>query len=250
MCESTRFHEDHRGAVLEAALLEAAWQELVEHGFATFTMDAVVRRAGTSRPVLYRRWSDRHDLVRAAISHAHQQHRLSDPDTGSLRGDLLALMREFNATRVELITVLSVHLAGYCQETGTSLADLRDTILGGRSNTLDPIYAHAVERGEIKPGQLTDRMQRLPFDLLCGELTMTLAPYPTKPLWRSSIPSSCHSSGADPARRQQRHSGHELSGHDRIHRATLEGCRRVVPVHDRLQQQCAQQARRHRARSR
>lgn len=142
---------------------------------------------------------------------------------------------------MELITVLSVHLAGYYQETGTSLADLRDTILGGRSNTLDPIYAHAVERGEIKPGQLTDRMQRLPFDLLRGELTMTLGPYPTKPLWRSSIPSSCRSSGADPATRQQRHSGHELSGHDRIHRATLEGCRHVVPVHDRLQQQCAQQ---------
>ncbi|MFE9968496.1 hypothetical protein [Streptomyces sp. NPDC005525] len=53
-------------------------------------------------------------------------------------------MREFNATRVELITVLSMHLAGYYQETATGLADLRDTILGGRSNTLDLIWAHAV----------------------------------------------------------------------------------------------------------
>jgi AcrR family transcriptional regulator len=47
---------------LEQALLDAAWAQLVEQGYATFTMDAVAARAGTSRAVLYRRWSDKQEF--------------------------------------------------------------------------------------------------------------------------------------------------------------------------------------------
>jgi AcrR family transcriptional regulator len=53
------------GAALERALLGAAWEELRESGYAGFTIDAVARRAGTSRPVLYRRWPNRAQLVLA-----------------------------------------------------------------------------------------------------------------------------------------------------------------------------------------
>jgi len=45
-----------RGAELEAALLDAAWDELQAVGYAGLTMEAVADRAGTSRAVLYRRW--------------------------------------------------------------------------------------------------------------------------------------------------------------------------------------------------
>ena len=45
-----------RGPALEAAILGAAWDELRTTGYAGFTIDAVARHAGTSRPVLYRRW--------------------------------------------------------------------------------------------------------------------------------------------------------------------------------------------------
>jgi AcrR family transcriptional regulator len=170
--------ERRRGALLEAALLDAAWDELTEHGYASFTMDAVVQRAATSRPVLYRRWSDRRELIRAAITHVLARDRLDLPDTGTLRGDVLALMREINATRVQLVTVMSVHLAGYYQETGTSPAELRDLVTAGRENTLDVLYTRAIDRGEIPPERLTDRMKSLPFDLLRHEFLMTLAPVP------------------------------------------------------------------------
>lgn len=42
--------ERRRGAALEKALLDAAWEELTDTGYARFTMDAVVKRAGTSPP--------------------------------------------------------------------------------------------------------------------------------------------------------------------------------------------------------
>src|SRR5580692_8480159 len=111
--------ERRRGAALEQALLDAAWEELTDGGYGRFTMDAVVKRAGTSPPVLYRRWPNREALVRATISHILRRYMLEVPDTGSLREDVLTLMREINATRVELVTVMTVHLASYYQETGT-----------------------------------------------------------------------------------------------------------------------------------
>ncbi|MET8137332.1 MULTISPECIES: TetR/AcrR family transcriptional regulator [unclassified Streptomyces] len=167
--------ERRRGAALEKALLDAAWEELTDSGYARFTVDAVVRRAGTSPPVLYRRWSDRDELVRATIVHILEKYRLDPPDTGSLRGDVLTLMREINATRVQLITVMSVHLAGYYQETGISPGDLLAT---GRGNGVDVLFDRAIDRGEIKPELLTERIKSLPFDLLRHEILTTFAPVP------------------------------------------------------------------------
>ncbi|MFD9396199.1 TetR/AcrR family transcriptional regulator [Streptomyces sp. NPDC060000] len=170
--------ERRRGAALEKALLDAAWGELTDNGYARFTMDAVVRRAGTSPPVLYRRWSDRDELVRAAIVHNLKEYRLDTPDTGSLRGDVLTLMREINATRVPFITVMSVQLADYYRETGTSPDDLRDPLVTGRKEALDALFDRAVDRGEITPEHLTERIKSLPFDLLRHEILTTFAPVP------------------------------------------------------------------------
>jgi AcrR family transcriptional regulator len=58
-----------RGQALDDALLDAAWDELVERGYGRFTIEAVAARAGTSRPVIYRRWPTRSDLAIAAIRH-------------------------------------------------------------------------------------------------------------------------------------------------------------------------------------
>ncbi|TDD72469.1 TetR/AcrR family transcriptional regulator [Actinomadura darangshiensis] len=170
--------ERRRGAALEKALLDAAWEELAERGYARFTMDAVVRRAGTSPPVLYRRWPDRDQLVRAAVVHIMRESLLGIPDTGSLRGDVLALLREINATRVQLVTVMSAHLAGYYQETGTSPDDLTDPAVTARREAVGVLFDRAVDRGEIRPERLTERIKSLPFDLLRHELLTTFAPAP------------------------------------------------------------------------
>ncbi|GAA4961512.1 TetR/AcrR family transcriptional regulator [Yinghuangia aomiensis] len=174
--------ERRRGKQLEDALLQAAWDELAENGYAQFTIDAVAQRAGTSRPVLYRRWPDRHVLVRAAIAYAAARSPIATPDTGSLRGDVLDMMRQVNSTRRQLATVMSVHLSGYYQETGTSPADLRSTLAAGKHSVLDEVFTRAAHRGEVDPERVTPRMRRLPFDLLRQEFLMTFEPVPEEVL--------------------------------------------------------------------
>ena len=65
-----------RGSKLEAALLQAAWDELTEAGYTAFTMEGVAARAKTSRAVLYRRWPNRPELVVAAL-HEHRNRPVS-----------------------------------------------------------------------------------------------------------------------------------------------------------------------------
>ncbi|WP_327176891.1 TetR/AcrR family transcriptional regulator [Streptomyces sp. NBC_01335] len=168
--------ERRRGPALEKALLDAAWEELTTNGYARFTMDAVVQRAGTSPPVLYRRWSDRDALVRATLQHVMKGALLDIPDTGSLRGDVLTLMREINATRVELVTVMSVQLADYHRATGPDAP--HGPLVSGRKEAVDVLYDRAVRRGEARRERLTDRVRSLPFDLLRHELLTTFAPVP------------------------------------------------------------------------
>ncbi|MFD4257633.1 TetR/AcrR family transcriptional regulator [Streptomyces sp. NPDC058534] len=168
--------ERRRGAELESALLDAAWDELVDVGYAHFTLDAVAARAGTSRPVIHRRWPDKQQLMIAALTHTAARHAVSVPDTGSMRGDVLALLRDINATRAHFVTAMSIQLAAYYRETGTTPADLRDHLHAGRPTTLETVFARAADRGEIDPERITDRMKSLPFDLLRHELLTTNTP--------------------------------------------------------------------------
>ncbi len=162
--------ERRRGAALEEALLDAAWAVLTEGGYANLTMEAVAARAGTSRPVLYRRWLDKSDLVRAAITHVLARNRPTVPDTGSLRGDVLALMHELNRTRIGLVTAMSIQLAEYFEETGTSPRDMREMMVGEQPAALDLVFDRAAARQEVDPEQLTDRIRSLPFNLLRMEM--------------------------------------------------------------------------------
>jgi AcrR family transcriptional regulator len=174
--DSFRPARPRHGAALEEELLAAAWEVLRENGYAGFTLDAVARQAGTSRPVIARRWSSRNDLVKAAIAHAAATRPVPAADTGSLRGDLIACLRALNGTRLDFATMLGVQLGGYYQETGETLADLIDVMLGGQVSVAHKVFAAAVERGEADPGRLTPRIQSLPMDLLRNEVLITLQP--------------------------------------------------------------------------
>lgn len=72
----------------EQEILEATLEVLVEVGYDLLTMDAVAGCAKASKATLYRRWRSKPELVVAAIM-AHKGETVV-PDTGTLRGDLLA----------------------------------------------------------------------------------------------------------------------------------------------------------------
>src|SRR6185437_12507963 len=95
-----------RGAELESAILDSAWAQLLEGGYHGFTIDAVAERASTSRSVLYRRWVDRDALLDATLSYGLNQGRSEPPDTGSLRGDMIEMMRRANDSRATIAPLL------------------------------------------------------------------------------------------------------------------------------------------------
>ena len=167
-----------RGAELESAILDAAWDQLLAEGDEHFTIDTVAARARTSKPVLYRRWKTREDLLRATVRHRGAADPPVIPDTGTLRGDLLALLTSANTTRNPMAALVSSMLGSYYNKTGLTPAELREAFLGQRGSAVEQVVNRAVERGEIDPARLTPRIIALPFDLFRNEMMMTLTTVP------------------------------------------------------------------------
>ena len=164
-----------RGEALESAILDAAWDQLLEGGYPGFTYEAIAARAGTSRPVLYRRWPHRQELLIATLQRFWFSQPIEVPDTGSLRDDMIGFLRNADVGRSGLMTVLSVQLMEYFRDTGTSFEELRDVLRGSRRTTgADLIVARAVERGELPGEPLPPRAITLPFDLLRHEMFMSM----------------------------------------------------------------------------
>ncbi len=167
-----------RGAELESALLDAAWSELVEVGFAKLTMESVAARAQTGIAVLYRRWPNKEELVLAAFEHYRDAHPVEVPDTGTLRGDLLALLTSFSRARASFTTVAAAAaFSGFLIDTGLTPGQVRDRLLGERRVRSDQIiYRRAHDRGEIDLAQTSPAVLAMPFDLVRHDLFMNLKP--------------------------------------------------------------------------
>ena len=168
-----------RGAELEDAILDAAWEVLIGQGYPGFTYEAIAARAGTSRPVLYRRWPQRDDLLLATLTKFWWSQPIELPDTGALRDDAIGFMRNADSARAHVLTLISVQLMDYFRDTGSSLSELRDKVRDpSRPNSLEMIVARAVDRGEVPDRPRPARVVSLPFDLLRHEMLMTMRPVP------------------------------------------------------------------------
>ncbi|KJK57747.1 hypothetical protein UK12_14885 [Saccharothrix sp. ST-888] len=85
-----------RGKALEAAIFEAALDQLTSGGFARMTMEGVAGAAQTGKAALYRRWASKADLVLDALGSTLPP-PTDIPDLGSARAELMQLMEYFGA---------------------------------------------------------------------------------------------------------------------------------------------------------
>ena len=81
----------HRSHASAEAILDAAQALLDEAGYAGFSIEQVAKRAGAGKPTIYRWWSGKAALLLDV--YARQKLELDDGDTGTLEGDLVALIR-------------------------------------------------------------------------------------------------------------------------------------------------------------
>jgi AcrR family transcriptional regulator len=166
------------GEELQAALLEAAWEELVETGYAKLTMESVARRAHTGIAVLYRRWANKDQLVLAAIEHYPTVHPVPIPDTGTLSGDLLALLTSMGEGRASFFAIAAASVfSGLLTDAGLTLAQAREKILGDAPlSRVETVYRRAHDRGEIDLDHIPPAVLAMPFDLVRHDLLMSLEP--------------------------------------------------------------------------
>ena len=155
-----------RSARIRAAVLDATVDALIAHGIDQVSIADIAAKAGVHETSIYRRWGTREALIVDALF-ARAEHDLPIPDTGSLRGDLIAAARSL----AELLSSpIGALIAGASALTvdDPDLAAARDRYWASRFAFADTLIDRAVERGELPPGV----QPRPALDMLAGALHM------------------------------------------------------------------------------
>lgn len=135
-----------------AAITRAAFAELAEVGYGKLTMEGVARRAGVSKPTLYRRWATKEQLVLALVEQVAVA-AAEVPDTGSLRGDLRAFLE---ATAAGFSHPLASRIIPDLLAEGIrtpAVADALQAVGHGRREKVGRILRRGIDRGEL-PAEL------------------------------------------------------------------------------------------------
>lgn len=165
--ESSQSAGRPRSEEAHQAILDATLALLAEVGFSQLTVEGVASRAGVGKATIYRRWPSKLPLVVEAFG---QLPALEDVDTGSLAGDLKAMLRSYlsHFHETPLGTVLP-SLAGE-RAHNPQLSQLFDPVMKGRRTPLARAFERAAARGEIPAG--LDR--ELAADLVVGPIAVRL----------------------------------------------------------------------------
>lgn len=162
-----------RGEALEHAILEAAWKEFAEVGYNSLTMEGVAARAETNKAVLYRRWSNKSELVIAALHKYLQNSSNEIPNTGNLRNDVFSFLVELiqplkKISNQVIIELIAEHIGSI------TISSIPHLIQPGAENKLTAaittMLKNAELRGEISLEKLNMRIISLPVDLVRYEL--------------------------------------------------------------------------------
>ncbi|WP_082686636.1 TetR/AcrR family transcriptional regulator [Mycobacterium sp. IS-3022] len=148
----------------EAELLGVTLELLQERGYDRLSLDAVATAARASKATLYRRWPTKAELVLAAFVEG-TRHVAVDPDTGTLRGDLLRLGQQISAhvsTHASTIRAVLMEIS----RSDTLAAMLHEQFLSQRKALMSRVLARAVDRGEIEASAITEDL----WDVLPGYL--------------------------------------------------------------------------------
>jgi len=134
----------------EDEILDATVRVLAELGYDRLTLDQVAAEAHASKATLYRRWDGKAALVVDALSRAKGLPDPAVPDTGSLRGDLLAVFCGPAGLSERLpMSVLGAVMTALHTDAELSVA-WRERFLAPRLAVTEGIFARAQQRGEVR----------------------------------------------------------------------------------------------------
>lgn len=169
---NTRRH----GEELEAAIFEATMEILNTDGLEKFSFQRVAEVAGTSKSVIYRRWSQQSDLIldawRFSVHQKFGKFRDIVLSGDSLREDLLQMLTRFNLIGEQMgAPVLRAMLIEFSE--GDRLCnDINELALTIDVATVDHALARAKDRGEQVRGQISDMAKTIMFSYVRYNMTL------------------------------------------------------------------------------
>ena len=164
-----------RDPLRRRAILDAALALIADVGYDRTTIDAIAVRAHASKPTLYRHWPHgKPELVADAIRERHAE-ASATPDTGSLRGDLLALVTIQTGKLLE-----DVHLAcGLLTQLRSSpelAAIMQDHVIAAERDRFTLVLDRAAARGELPATQVSPLFADIPGSIIFTRVTITGEP--------------------------------------------------------------------------
>jgi AcrR family transcriptional regulator len=156
-----------RSEKAHTAIVDAAAELLLDRGLAAVSMDAVAERAGVSKATIYRWWPTKESLALDALYTEWAAAGPKSRDTGSLRRDLLSLLRPW--ARLASSRPYGRVIAALLTEVQTDpafAAEYQQRVVEPRREQARAIIRRAVERGEIAAGTKVEVV----LDLLYGPL--------------------------------------------------------------------------------
>lgn len=158
--------ERARGGPRQASAIFAATLELLaEQGYDGLTIESIASRSGVNKTTIYRWWPSKDAVLAAALVHSDLL-AFAMPDTGSLRGDLLALAREITQllTGERTAPIVATVLAAAPRR--PELAAVAHTFFAERLTREQPMFQRAIARAEL-PATADPAMI---MDLLAGAI--------------------------------------------------------------------------------
>ena len=142
-----------RDPTRDADILDAALEVLAEVGYASMTMDMVATRAKAGKATMYRRWPSKTELLLDAVARlkatAVDLEQL--PDTGTLRGDLLALFKPQPLARGARTLEVMAGLVSMISHDQSFAAAVTDTMITPWTEAHLTLMQRAIARREIAP---------------------------------------------------------------------------------------------------
>jgi AcrR family transcriptional regulator len=132
-------------------ILDAALDVLAEVGYDRMTMDMVAARAKAGKATMYRRWSSKADLVIEAVACMKKVDvdAASLPDTGTLRGDLVAMLKPHPIVDAEKKLQVLAGLVSMLAQSPEFADAVNAAIVEPRASINRIFLQRAVDRGEI-----------------------------------------------------------------------------------------------------
>ena len=139
-----------RSQAAHEAILRASIQLIRQQGYAAVTMDGIATSAGVGKATLYRRWKTKEDLVCDALEGLVR--RLPTPDTGTTRGDLLALMADTLGLYADPATAgVLTGLVSAMHQSDRIAQVVRGGFPAAREAALLQVLKRGVKRGDLRP---------------------------------------------------------------------------------------------------